>query len=104
MIFVHVETSNFDMHWTTALFKMTLTLTVNETAQATKKETKNYPNSRSIKTRLMLFKVVLEKKKKKKKTCEKFLSTKMRICLFHRNQSNQFSGILKLHLLAISYG
>lgn len=72
MIFVHVETSNFDMHWTTALFKMTLTLTVNETAQATKKETKNYPNSRSIKTRLMLFKVVLDMNKKKKKRAKKF--------------------------------
>lgn len=74
MIFVHVETSNFDMHWTTALFKMTLTLTVNETAQATKKETKNYPNSRSIKTRLMLFKVVLDMNKKKKNVRKIFIN------------------------------
>ena len=76
MIFVHVETSNFDMHWTTALFKMTLTLTVNETAHATKKETKNYPNSWSIKIRLMLFKVVLDINKKNKKNVRKIFINK----------------------------
>ena len=82
MIFVHVETSNFDMHWTTALFKMTLTLTVNETAQATKKETKNYPNSWSIKTRLMLFKVVLEMNKKKKKRAKNFYQQRCEFVCF----------------------
>ena len=40
-------------------------LTVNETAQATKKETKSFPNSCSIKTRLILFKVILDMNKKK---------------------------------------
>ena len=79
--FVIFETSNFDMHWTTALFKMTLTLTVNETAHATKKETKSYPNSWSIKTRLMLFKVVLDIKKKKK-TYENFYQQRCEFVCF----------------------
>lgn len=48
-------------------------LTVNETAQATKKETKSFPNSCSIKTRLILFKVVLDMNKKKT-TYENFIN------------------------------
>ena len=47
-------------------------LTVNETAQATKKETKSFPNSCSIKTRLILFKAFCPRHEQKKTTYENF--------------------------------